>query len=149
MRLLALALALLLLPSLALAAPGEPRPVLTLEEPEASWEGAHVVAGAGVHAAACVRLTCERFPFHASFPVAAPPTPGLHASIEWPSAEDDFDLYLYDGWGLLVTSGTQRGSSTEGLRVPELKPGDYTLVVVPVLVTESAYVGSVRLLPME
>ena len=134
--------ALLLLAPAALAS----GVVLTVASPEAQWQGAYFVLAATPEGMACIRLACDPFAFTVALdPDMPPPYPPLVASIAWASSEDDFDLYLYDGWDFLITSSTGRISRAETLVVDEIKPGDYTLVVAPTLVTDSAYAGSVGL----
>jgi len=141
-RLLPLALLLLVAtPALASA-----QVVLTLDEPLAAWTGRTFGAAAWPHAERCPALVCDRFEFLVALPDDLEwPAPPLAASIAWDSPEDDFDLYLYDGWGFLVTQSVGRLSQAESVYVDEIKPGTYTLVVVPTLVVASGYDGRVEL----
>lgn len=144
---LAAAVLALVLPGIAPTVAGgsaDSEIALSLDAPAAEWQGRYVALGAGQLVPACLALACEEIPVRVDFD-AERVNAGLTTVVSWPSAEDDYDIYLYDAWGLEVASGATRAGNYEKFGVPVMKPGDYTLVVVPVFVIDSAHAGIMTL----
>jgi hypothetical protein len=68
-------------------------------------------------------------------------TGNARIAISWGSSADNFDLYV-DRAGKLVGSSTSSSSTSESVTVPN-PSGTYSVVVVPKLVADSGYHGSV------
>src|SRR5437667_139555 len=66
--------------------------------------------------------------------------------IEWPSSDNDFDLYVYgpDGGGL-AGSSEAGGTTSEEVALLSPTPGTYEVRVVPFLVINSGYSGQASL----
>ena len=66
--------------------------------------------------------------------------------IEWPSSDNDFDLYVYgpDGGGLAGSSAAG-GTTSEEVALLSPTPGTYEVRVVPFLVINSGYNGQASL----
>jgi len=69
-------------------------------------------------------------------------TGGVHVTISWPDASDNFDLYVYNSAGSQVGKSTGSGTSSESLDLTSAA-GGYEIRVVPVVVTSSGYSGKV------
>jgi hypothetical protein len=65
---------------------------------------------------------------------------GARVRIEWPNSSNDFDLYIYDSSGGLVTSSAQGGTTFEEVFIYAAS-GTYEVRVVPFLVIVSSYSG--------
>lgn len=65
--------------------------------------------------------------------------------IEWASEDNDFDLYIFDSAGGLVTSSASGGTRSELVSLQTPSPGTYEVRVVPFLVIGSDYQGSASL----
>lgn len=68
-------------------------------------------------------------------------TGGVDVTITWDSADDDFDLYVYDSQGNQVDSSGQSGTTSERVFI-ENAAGTYEVRVVPFMVVTSGYNGS-------
>lgn len=137
---------LLLVPATTLTAGADQAPVLTPEGPQITWQGAHVEAGATPAPEACTSATCDAFTFRLDVPDGYwQDDQGLEVSIRWQIEQDDFELYLYDEDDDLVASSTGSFSTAEGVLVPQAPSGEYTAVVVPLTVDDSAYEGLAEL----
>lgn len=86
---------------------------------------------------------CDHFTVTANTPAGYWNTSsgGLSVTIAWPSADNDFDLFIYDAAGNLADSSAQGGTTYEQVFVP-LAAGTYEVRVVPFLVVESGYSGT-------
>ena len=92
--------------------------------------------------AACVEgVSCDTFELELSVP------PGkvgvVRARLEWASAGDDFDLYVYDSAGNAVGSSANGGTSSERVFIDDAS-GAYEVRVLPWNVTDSGYTGGAR-----
>jgi len=65
---------------------------------------------------------------------------GAEVTITWASADNDFDLYIYDQNGNLVASSAQGGTTFERALVTAAS-GTYDVVVVPFTIVQSGYQG--------
>jgi hypothetical protein len=66
--------------------------------------------------------------------------------IEWPSSDNDFDLYVYGPDGSLAGSSAAGGTTLEEVALLAPPPGEYEIRVVPFLIIESGYNGQASLL---
>lgn len=121
------------------------------ENPTVAWEGQYYAAGATLFPEECppeadpANALCDHFFLTVSAVGAA------DIQINWPSADDDFDLYVYDDdTGALVGFSAQGGTTSERVLVPNATAGKtYEVRVNPFLVTDSAYDGSATFVPAE
>lgn len=112
----------------------------------ASWTGNFFAAAATADPAACPPPDpaglCDHFML--TVDVAASywttNTGGAEVSISWPSADNDFDLFVYKD-GVLVKSSASGGTTTERVLIPSAF-GTYEVRVVPFLVVNSGYNGT-------
>jgi pre-peptidase len=65
--------------------------------------------------------------------------------IEWPSSDNDFDLYVYDPGGGLAGSSAAGGTTREEVALLAPQPGQYEVRVVPFLIIDSGYNGQAEL----
>src|SRR5213596_296822 len=65
--------------------------------------------------------------------------------IEWPSSDNDFDLYVYGPGGGLAGSSAAGGTTSEEVALLSPTPGTYEVRVVPFLVINSGYNGQASL----
>ena len=90
-----------------------------------------------------LNVRCDHF----NLTVDVPPsywdthTGGADISISWGSADNDFDLYVYDANGTLVAQSGSSGTTTERAFVQSAS-GTYEVRVVPFLVIASDYTGT-------
>jgi hypothetical protein len=70
---------------------------------------------------------------------------GLSVTITWASADNDFDLFVYDAAGNLADSSAQGGTTYEQAFVP-LASGTYEVRVVPFLAVDTGYSGTADLI---
>jgi hypothetical protein len=116
----------------------------------ASWQGQSYDAAAVADPTACppARLdpnsaVCDHF----SLTVDAAPSfwdkrvGGAVVTITWPSADDDFDLYVFDAAGNQAASSATGGTTSERILIPAAS-GTYQVLVDPFLVTSSSYAGT-------
>lgn len=69
---------------------------------------------------------------------------GAEVTITWPSADNDFDLYVYDKEGNPVAQSAAGGTTSERVVVEgaNKEDGPYEIRVVPWLVIDSSYTGT-------
>jgi len=114
-----------------------------------SWQGQFYAAAAVADPTECppasldpANTVCDHF----ALTVNADPSfwntyvGGAEVTISWASADNDFDLYIYDQSGSLVASSGQGGTTFERALIPAAS-GTYDVVVVPFAVTQSGYKG--------
>jgi hypothetical protein len=93
-----------------------------------------------------LNTTCDHFSLTVNVPANywASNTGGADISISWGSADNDFDLYVYDNTGTLVDSSATGGTTSERVFITSanLEQGPYEVRVVPFLVVASNYSGS-------
>src|SRR5688500_16435521 len=110
-------------------------------DPSDGWAGKHFALGSIPLPGLCNRETCDYYDLSVVVPAGywSDHTGSASVSISWESSTDNFDLYLYKG-GKLLKSSTQPLSNSEAVSVSS-PGGGYQVLVVPVLVTDSAYSG--------
>jgi hypothetical protein len=113
-------------------------------DPSDGWAGKHFALGSVPLPGLCNRETCDYFDLTVSVPSGYWDSHTGHASISisWASSSDNFDLYVYKG-GKLQMSSAQPLSTSESVSL-STPGGAYEVRVVPVLVTDSGYSGSAR-----
>jgi len=115
-----------------------------------AWQGQFYAVAATVVPEACppaidpANVLCDHF----FLTVDVPPeywddnTGGADIEIHWPSADNDFDLWVYDADdGTLVDFSAAGGTTSERVFI-ENASGDYEVRVNPFLVVASGYDGS-------
>ena len=135
-----------------------------------TWQGELFVAGANVSNAAGAQLCAPSYPGGPDDPGAAPGvhecdvfeltvnvpsdywlthSGGVRVAIDWPSADNDFDMYVYEKpppgepVGSPVASSAQGGTTEEHVIVSRAR-GTYLVRVNPFSVVNSDYDGQVR-----
>jgi len=113
---------------------------VSASSPSAGWSGQFFAAGAVADPAACPQQSdpgnarCDHFTLNVAGPLAK-----VAVNINWPSAGDDFDLYIFKN-GTQVASSATGGGNSESVTIPNAD-GAYEVRVVPFLVTQSGYSG--------
>jgi choice-of-anchor B domain-containing protein len=150
MRLLPLvAVPVLLASATSAGAATPPSGAVSPATPKAHWDGEHYAAGATIARGAC-SLPTDTACDHYDLTVDVDPghwdryRGGVVISIAWPSAEDDFDLHVYDSAGRNVASSTDVNTTSERVFV-ENASGTYSVRVNPYTVTDSGYQGEALL----
>jgi hypothetical protein len=69
---------------------------------------------------------------------------GATITISWGSADNDFDMYVYDGAGNLVKQSVSSSTTYERVVIPDAS-GTYEVRVAPFTVVDSGYDGNVTL----
>ena len=91
-------------------------------------------------------LRCDHFQLTVDVPASywETHTGGADIQITWASADDDFDLYVYDNTGNLVGQSASGGSTVERflLQNANSDQSPYEVRVVPFLTTAATYNGS-------
>ncbi|MGH3134091.1 MAG: PPC domain-containing protein, partial [Gaiellaceae bacterium] len=115
----------------------------------ASWQGQHYTAGANV-ANACpssasdpANLVCDHFKLTVGVNSAYwnDKVGGALITITWASADNDFDLFVFDSQGNLVDDSAQGSTTFEQVMIPDAV-GTYEVRVSPFLVANSGYSGA-------
>lgn len=108
-----------------------------------AWEGQHYAAAATLFPELCppeadpANVLCDHF-----F-LTVEGAGEVAVEIAWPSADNDFDLYVYDDdTGALVASSAQGGTTSERATFQNAETNTYEVRVNPFLVTDSAYDGT-------
>jgi hypothetical protein len=108
-----------------------------------SWDGMFYAAGAVSDPTLCpsaaldpVNIVCDHFQLTAT--AACQVTVG----INWPSADDDFDLYVYDSGGNEVASSADFGTTSETATFTSVPGAQYEVRVIPFFVVASGYDGT-------
>jgi hypothetical protein len=116
--------------------------------PTVTWQGEFYTATAVPDPLLCppaaidpINLICDHF----LLTVAAAGTVGV--SINWPSTDDDFDLYIYDSTNMEVASSADVGTTSESVTFTATANTTYEVRVIPFNVVASAYSGVATLTP--
>lgn len=120
------------------------------QTPSVAWQGQFYAAAAVVDPAACppasldpANAVCDHF----ALTVNVDPTfwdtrvGGALVTITWASADNDFDLFVFDKNGNLVGSSAAGGTTFERVLIPAAS-GTYEVLVDPFLVAASDYKGT-------
>ncbi|HUS11719.1 MAG TPA: hypothetical protein VMZ30_14730, partial [Pyrinomonadaceae bacterium] len=148
-----LVLAALLLMAITVPAPSEAATPTagTIGPPPGSsfsWQGMFYAAASTAVPEACAspdpgNLSCDHFSLTVNVPASywATNHGGADIQITWASADNDFDLYIYDNTGQLVGQSASSGTTSERAFVDDanLDQGPYEVRVVPFLVIASDY----------
>lgn len=119
-----------------------------------TWDGKHYRVAATVTntanpAAACPprqadpsNTVCDYFTVDVAVPEGFydANSGGASISITWESADDDFDLYVFDADGNLAGSSAAGGTTVESVSLPDAS-GKYEARIVPFLVEDTGYAG--------
>src|SRR5438093_91380 len=132
------------------ASPGEGTSSDT--SPNTTWAGQFYPVGGTTLPEECPPPTPNEVCDHFSLTIDLPPTfwdantGQVTIRIEWPSSDNDFDLYVYgpDGGGLAGSSAAG-GTTSEEVALLSPTPGTYEVRVVPFLVINSGYNGQASL----
>jgi choice-of-anchor B domain-containing protein len=122
---------------------------VSLKERTAGWEGQHYPVGqtAGAHTTcqAPTDTICDHFTLNVEINAAHWETHngGVEITISWPSADDDFDLHVFDENGDEVGHSIAEGTNGERVFISDAA-GTYDVRVNPFSVIDSGYDGSVR-----
>jgi choice-of-anchor B domain-containing protein len=114
------------------------------------WQGEHYAAGstvfAGTTCPASPQEVCDRFDLTVDVDPAywEQYRGGVEIRISWPSAQDDFDLHVFDAEGDHVGSSIAANTTSERVFVEDAT-GQYSVRVNPYSVTDSGYDGEVTL----
>jgi choice-of-anchor B domain-containing protein len=123
---------------------------VSLDDRTLHWQGEHYPVGstvfAGTTCPAAPEEVCDRFDLNVDVAAAHWETHrgGVEVRITWPSAEDDFDLHVFDADGNRVASSIAANTTSERVFVEDAS-GDYSVRVNPYAVTDSDYEGEVTL----
>ena len=122
--------------------------------PSVNWDGKYYEARATVDPEACPdeadqqNTLCDHFYLTVNVPASywTTHTGGAEVTITWPSADDDFDLYVYDKNETLVAYSASGGTTFEKVLVQDANSAQspYEVRVNPWLVTESGYKGTAK-----
>src|SRR5207247_653218 len=132
------------------ASPGEG--TISDTSPNTTWAGQFYVVGGTTLPEECPPPTPNEVCDHFSLPIHPTPTfwdantGQVTIRIEWPSSDNDFDLYVYgpDDGGLAGSSAAG-GTTSEEVALLSPTPGTYEVRVVPFLVFNSGYNGQASL----
>src|SRR3989454_7595801 len=120
--------------------------------PNTTWTGKHFVAAATTLPEECPQppdpdLVCDHFLLTVDVLPSfwATHTGQVTIRIEWPSSENDFDLYVYGPGGGLAGSSGAGGTTSEEVAI-QSPAGTYEVRVVPFLIIDSGYNGLAELL---
>src|SRR3989454_4719767 len=125
--------------------------------PNTTWTGQFYVVGGTTLPEECPpppppaptpNLVCDHFFLTITF--ADPAFWDTHTGqvtirIEWPSSDNDFDLYVYGPTGGLAGSSAAGGTTSEEVALPSPAAGTYEVRVLPFLVINSGYNGQASL----
>jgi hypothetical protein len=110
-----------------------------------SWQGQFYAAAAVVDPILCppaaadpINLICDHFQ------LSVQDAGTVAVTISWATADDDFDLYVFDSTGLLVASSADTGTTSETVSFSS-PPASYEVRVVPFEVSASDYQGTATL----
>jgi hypothetical protein len=116
-----------------------------------SWVGQFYTAQSTAVPEACapvdpLNATCDHYSLTVNVPSSYwnTNTGGAEISISWGSADNDFDLYVYDSMGNQVGSSASGGTTSERVFIQNANNDSgnvYDVRVVPFLVTMSGYNG--------
>ncbi len=126
------------------------RGTVSLDDRTLHWQGEHYVAGstifAGTTCPPATKEVCDRFDLTVDVDAAhwTEHRGGAEIRISWASAEDDFDLHVFDADGNRVGSSTTVNTTSERVLI-EKASGEYSVRVNPFSVTDSDYEGEVEL----
>src|SRR2546426_5750966 len=126
--------------------------------PNTTWTGQFYVVGGTTLPEECPppppptptpTLVCDHF----FLTIASPTDPAFwdtHTGqvtirIEWPSSDNDFDLYVYGPTGGLAGPSAAGGTTSGEVALPSPAAGTYEVRVVPFLVLNSGYNGQASL----
>ncbi|HTD80967.1 MAG TPA: pre-peptidase C-terminal domain-containing protein, partial [Thermoplasmata archaeon] len=118
--------------------------------PNATWTGKHFVVAATALPEECPPpdpdVLCDHFLLTVD---VAPSFWYTHSGqvtirIEWPSSDNDFDLYVYGPGGGLAGSSGAGGTTSEEVAI-QSPAGTYEVRVVPFLIIDSGYNGQASL----
>lgn len=145
---IAISLAALLLQMVAAGARAATPPAGTIgpAAPSTTWTGPTYVAASVADPAACAppdaAALCDHFMLTVDVPAShwATNTGGAEVTITWPSADNDFDLFIYKD-GVQVASSASGGTTSERALIQSAF-GTYEVRVVPFLVVNSGYNGA-------
>ena len=141
--------AALVLAVLALAAAGPAAAATpsggTLAQPGDSlaWSGGPFTSFNASTATCLDSVSCDRFELQLVVPAGKVGV--VRARIEWASADDDFDLFVFDDGGAQVDSSTQGSTTFEEIRLAALAPGRYSILTTAWLTQGASYSGTVAL----
>lgn len=122
------------------SAPAATPPSSTLSAPEpgritstSSWSGGPITAANALVPSLCTEVTCDTRLLTVDLPAGYWDTHdgAITIDLTWAQATDDFDLWIFDADGVLVSSSSFDVKS-EHADLGELAPGTYTVQVVPV-----------------
>jgi hypothetical protein len=114
-------------------------PALTRASPLIAWRGRTLVPPVSTANPRQCDSSCDRFDFRVGVRrrLWDSRRGGLRVWIRWPSAADDFDVYVYRKGQLLGASGG--GPSSAEIFISRPRPGPYSVLVVPVRVVTRLY----------
>jgi hypothetical protein len=117
-----------------------------------TWAGHHYTAAATADPAACPAksadpddMLCDHFTLTVGVTSSywSTHSGGAEVGISWTDGGNDFDLYVYNAAGDLVTSSAQGGTTSEKAVISKAA-GTYEVRVLPYLVADSGYSGSAK-----
>jgi hypothetical protein len=123
--------------------------------PSTAWAGQHYALAATTLPEQCppaadpLNVLCDHFFLTIDVPLDFwdTHTGQVTIRIEWPSSDDDFDLYVYDPDGGLAGSSAAGGTTLEEVAILAPRPGGtYEVRVVPFLIIDSGYNGQASLI---
>jgi hypothetical protein len=124
-----------------------PGGTVSAANPTTSWQGEFYTATSVPDPILCppgavdpINLICDHF----ELTVQTAGTVGV--TINWPSADDDFDLYVYDSTNTIVASSADVGTTSESVTFAA-DAATYEVRVIPFNVVASAYSGTATLTP--
>lgn len=122
---------------------------VSLSDRTVAWEGRHYPAAASPSRQACQLpgdAVCDHFTLNVDVDPAHWETHhgGVEITLGWSTADNDFDLHVFDQQGTQVGSSVAEGTTGERVFIPEAA-GTYHVYANPYAVTDSGYDGSVRL----
>jgi subtilisin family serine protease len=125
---------------------------ISTDNPSVTWTGGPFTA-VTADPALCTSLTCDDFTLTVDVPPSfytANPSFEVHVHVAWDTLFDDvndFDVYVYDGNGDLVNSGTQGNTKFEDVNLDQPPSGTYRIQIVAFATVNARYSGAATLGP--
>ncbi len=122
---------------------------LTGTSSSVNWSGGPFTAVA-TDTSSCTSLNCDTFFLNINTPsgfFATFPNDEVQIRITWQGATNEFDLYLFDPLGNLLTSSVQSFETFEEIDAGPLPNGTYKLIIVASQTVNVSYSGTAIIAP--
>jgi len=128
--------------SLALVGSRAAPPAVTPAHPSVTWFGGPM-RGAALDFSTCVGTSCNTFPLTIDVPPGEwkRKDGGVAVRIEWPDANDELDLHVFDGKGNDVAASIELHTNVEQALIHAPAPGRYLVKVIALHALNVVYTG--------